>query len=205
HDPGTCAAGMCTLAPDKCQKLANDCLAATCNIGVGCMTMPINEGGACDLANICATSAGMNGNCIGTPITANEGASCDDGKWCTVDEICTGGKCTPMPGHSRCPPDEGCGTWSCDESKQMCAVTPKNEGMACSFGSCMTNQTCSMGVCSGTNTAKVYFFDDFSQGNAKGWTMPPPQNRLDMMGMPTLPPCDAGPCVNDWEIAPAHQ
>jgi hypothetical protein len=192
-DPGKCAAGACSKGPDKCAKLATDCMSASCVAGQGCMTSPTNEGAACDTKNTCATSVCAAGQCVGTPIMASESTPCDDGKFCTIDETCKAGKCTPS-NHSMCPPNEGCGAWTCDEATKTCVVDAKNEGMSCTFGSCEMNQTCAAGICTGPTSATIYFFDDFSQGNVKGWATPPPAGPCPEFG---------APCLNDWMFGPA--
>ena len=60
-----------------------------------------------------------------------EGEACDDGKFCTVNEICVkGGMCK---GWSRCNiRDNPCVATSCDEKKKTCTlVTDKAEGNVC--------------------------------------------------------------------------
>ncbi len=79
-----------------------------------------------------------------------DGTACDDGKYCTVDTLCSDGVCeggseylcgwTPGP----------CDTVTCDEANQTCSLTQKPNGTACiSDDLCQVNSTCVNGSCLG--------------------------------------------------------
>jgi hypothetical protein len=170
---GKCAGGMCVPGPAvDCSFLDGVCTVGVCQPGIGCVGVP-----------------------------ANDGAACNDGLFCTVGESCLGGMCVggaPNP----CAQPGGCFVGVCNEAADSCVLTPGNDGLPCddgdvctqgttclagqcAFGSpanegaacddgsaCTTGDVCAAGKCTGTNGAKAYFADDFSD-NAAGWTLGP--------------------------------
>ncbi|MCA9556271.1 MAG: hypothetical protein KC933_39970, partial [Myxococcales bacterium] len=88
------------------------------------------------------------GECVVVPVT--DGATCDDGLFCTIDDTCQAGICTGG-GLNDCgmtPPT--CQAITCDEISGTCATEPADEGMACTSDDlCQVGTTCSNGVCGG--------------------------------------------------------
>ncbi len=178
HD-GTCVDAACAPGPDACVDLDNDCQMGVCTV-MGCQATVMNEGGPCDVGNICTVSACEIGVCVGgAPL--NENAACDDGLWCTAYERCIAGACTPEV-TDPCQTDQGCGLWTCDDTIDACVVAPENEGAMCddSIG-CTTGTSCMMGECRGGMIAQEVFSEDFAD-NVAGWTL-----------------------GTEWEIGPAQQ
>ncbi|MBK8253504.1 MAG: hypothetical protein IPK82_12660 [Polyangiaceae bacterium] len=177
---GLCKNGICNKGPQiDCSLFNTDCTKGVCEPGVGCKSTP-----------------------------AFDGFACDDGLFCTIQEVCQGGACgggIPLP----CNPPGGCFVAVCDEFSNSCKPMPGNDGLACDDGnmctsgtvcvagvcsggaptndglvcddgaSCTTGEICSAGVCGGGMGPTIYFSDDFSD-NGAGWTL----------GM-------------EWQIAPA--
>jgi hypothetical protein len=125
---------------------------------------------------------------------------CDDGLFCTINDMCKGGTCigTPNP----CPSAGGCYTGTCDMTLQMCTMPMKvADGTPCNDGDvCNTDKQCTSGVCSGGTpanngmmctptmpcsvgtcnngmctggTAPTFYFQEEFNDNSKGWTMDP--------------------------------
>jgi hypothetical protein len=164
------------------------------------------KGACCDSASDCV---GVNGPCaVGAcdPVNgcvampANNGASCDDGQFCTTGDQCSGGACVGAP--NTCAAPGGCYVATCDEAADTCSVAPGNDGAACDDGSpctgnttcvngacvngvptnngmmcsdglsCTSGEACSNGVCGGGAGPAIYFQEDFSD-NSAGWALGP--------------------------------
>ncbi len=79
-----------------------------------------------------------------------DGASCDDGLFCSVNDACSGGQCVGGP-QNDCglTPDE-CEAITCDEQSQSCASASVPNGSGCiSTDLCQANATCTNGLCIG--------------------------------------------------------
>ncbi|MBZ0116429.1 MAG: hypothetical protein K8H88_05535, partial [Sandaracinaceae bacterium] len=183
-DNDTCAAGACAGAPrscddgvscngtESCNETAGRCDAGTTTCGAdevcdasadacvpsctGCVIGGVCYGeGQLDPSNPCrvcrrATSA--------TAFSANDGASCDDGLFCTVADTCSAGACS---GSARdCSDGVACtGVESCDETADRCAAgTPTcASGRVCNAATDTCVLTCASGtvpcgsVCTSTN------------------------------------------------------
>lgn len=171
-DPG-CA--ECTTDAD-CDD-GNACTNDVCN-GVVCAntanTAACDDGDACTLSDACS-----GGVCAGTPDPAcNEctidddcddgdvctddtcnagtcesianGAICEDGDACTVDDTCDAGVCAGSPLDCSDLSDD-CNTGECDAATGTCEQVASNEGAACDDGDdCTVDDVCSGGLCAGT-------------------------------------------------------
>ncbi len=123
-----------------------------------------DDGNKCNGAEVCSVGqcvAGAASTCTSTdPCTVAscdaktgkctktrrpEGESCDDGKWCTSEEICVEGKCK---GWGRCNiRDNPCVATTCDEKKKTCTVvTDKAAGEVCREGTDREG-VCTAGLC----------------------------------------------------------
>jgi hypothetical protein len=197
---GTCVGGTQKFcpSPDACHVASCDEATKACGITAG------NDGVACDDGDPCTFSGTCaEGGCIKGPsvdcsafdsvcgtgmcdpvlgckaIAKNEGSPCDDGLYCTVQDVCTAGVCSGVPNTCVAPGDI-CLIGSCDEANDSCVAVPANEaavcddknactmGEACSSGTCTNglstneggtcddgkactaNDTCASGVCAGT-------------------------------------------------------
>lgn len=173
---GICEAGACSAGPDECAALSTECAAGTCNEGVGCEEVPVNEGAGCDVANPCASSTCQAGSCV-VIMPTNEGLGCEDGDFCTAGDACMGGVCTPGVA-AACPEDDICGAWTCDEMMDTCILNAMNEGMPCDDGNLCTPPAatqCVMGEClqpAGGGPLLTYLWEDFAD-NSAGWAMDP--------------------------------
>jgi hypothetical protein len=160
--------------------------------------MPLPDKAPCNdgLADPCTTGECMTGTC--TPVPANDGATCDDFNFCTINDMCKGGVCMGVP--NPCATANGCYTGVCDQINQVCTQTkvadgtactdgdvcntgkhctsgvcnggtPTNNGMACTPQmSCNVGTTCMNGMCAGGTGPTIYFEDEFND-NSKGWAL----------------------------------
>ena len=98
------------------------------------------------LTDACNTGACINGTC--GKAEANEGAACDDGKACSLDDACHAGVCTPG-GTKFCPSMDSCHVGDCDLTVDACVQVPGNDGGPCNdANACTGSGTCSAGECS---------------------------------------------------------
>ncbi|MEM9691156.1 MAG: choice-of-anchor J domain-containing protein [Myxococcota bacterium] len=111
-----------------CSSIQTDtCLVAVCNDG---------------------QYAGTFGECVIVP--GNDGAACDDGLFCTVNDTCSEGTCGGEPntcGNA----STGCNEITCDEDDQSCDVVDLPDGGPCTPSDlCQLDATCELGECVGT-------------------------------------------------------
>lgn len=170
---GVCSGGVCSKgSPIDCSVFNSQCTVGACDPEVGCYAKP-----------------------------ANEGFTCSDGLFCTVQEKCQAGQCGGGIANP-CAPPGGCYIASCDEGSDQCTAipgndgqpcddlsactegttclngacingAPSNDGAACDDGTdCTTGEICSGGLCGGGIGPQVYFAENFAD-NAKGWTLGP--------------------------------
>lgn len=101
-----------------------------------------------------ATCNTQTGDCEVGP--SREGSACDDGLFCTVDDVCSAGTCGGEP--NTCGLSEHCATVACDEASDACSVqTQQPDGTPCPAADlCTVDSTCQAGQCLGT--AKDCFF-----------------------------------------------
>lgn len=135
---GTSDAGLTDAppdVPDSCTTAA-ECagLSDTCNVGV------------CE-----------NGVCKRTP--GNEFGGCDDGLFCTENDVCSNGACvggTQKP----CPSLDECHIGACDEALDTCKNVAGNDGGQCDDGDpCTVTGVCQNGVCSKGGPIDCTVFD----------------------------------------------
>jgi hypothetical protein len=106
---------------------------------------------SCDDKNDCTTDScdPGTGQCIHTALA--DGMACDDGKGCTVNDICQGGICYSGPFKTCKALDQCHVAGNCDPATGACTnpnvnnTTPCNDGLKCTSG-----DQCQNGVCSGT-------------------------------------------------------
>ncbi len=125
NDPCTqtaiCKAGVCSPgAPTNCAVPKSECLIGYCEPGVGCKTMPANEGG-----------------------------KCDDGLFCTIQDVCQSGTCKGAQNPCTAPGNV-CQIGVCNEQKDSCETVAGNDGAQCNdMSACTVGETCSSGLCGG--------------------------------------------------------
>jgi hypothetical protein len=92
------------------------------------------------------------GNPIDTCIVipAEDGTTCDDGKFCTVNDFCDKGVCIGGP-QNNCGTSPGsCSSVICYEDTQSCSMTPADDGTACTpTNLCELDGVCKVGACVG--------------------------------------------------------
>jgi hypothetical protein len=167
-----CEAGLCT-GPLKVCSATSACHVGSCDIESDtCVEVPGNDGAGCVDDDACSlTSVCQSGTCVGAqqvdcsfldslcgqgvcdPATGcvaqpkNDGTACNDGLFCTDNDVCSGGACSGAP--KVCvPPSDPCNTGVCNEAQQKCLIVPGNDGAACDDAStCTMGETCLGGAC----------------------------------------------------------
>ncbi len=167
----SCHVGFCNEATDHCDIVpGND--GATCNDQDPCTGLGVCSGGDCLPGNpvdcsfydgtcaigVCDPQFG----CVQQPM--NDGAACDDGLYCTVNDTCTNGSCGGQPNTCAAPGDV-CLIGTCDEASNSCVAVPGPNGIACNDNNlCTVNEACNNGVC--TNGAPANQGGACNDGNA---------------------------------------
>ncbi len=121
----------------------------------GDTTSSTSSGGLCTsqadceaFADACNEGTCINGSCGKTP--KNDGASCDDGLYCTVSDLCVAGACKGSPRPCDVSSQNPCQTGVCDEASKTCVLGKGNDGAACIDGDlCTIDSTCQNGTCGG--------------------------------------------------------
>jgi hypothetical protein len=173
-DHDVCTAGVCRGPARDCSSAANQCNDAICNEQAHtCDAKPKNDGTTCSDGNACTqTDTCQSGSCVGTnpvvcatpdqchnpgtcdtttgvcstPAKADQ-TPCDDGKFCTVNDVCTAGTCGGSARDCSAAANQ-CNDAVCNEQAQTCDAKPKTDGTTCSDGhACTKNDTCKAGSC----------------------------------------------------------
>ena len=177
-DGDVCIAGECRSGGMRdCQAMDAPCLRGVCDEGRGaCMSEPVDDGEFCDDGMFCTVDdVCRDGLCVGqTPrdcsemdhacrrglcfedtarceaVAVNDGRSCDDGVFCTVDERCDSGRCGGGVPRACDALSGACTVGVCDESAQQCVAQSANEGDRCDDALfCTASDTCAGGRCIG--------------------------------------------------------
>ena len=164
--PGSCKAGACQQGPDACAPLGTECITASCVPGTGCVTQNKPDLTGCGMS-YCSNGVCSAGHCNITAI--NEGKSCNDGLFCTVNETCQSGFCVGVP--NPCPTGAQCVQGTCDEASKSCVMTPIPDNSPCNDGNpCHANAFCSSQMCIGGLAPTTLFGETFAD-NSHGWTL----------------------------------
>jgi len=155
--PGSCASGACDEAADRCTgDPAPDGTACDdddrCTLGDACLAgqcqgAPVDCSVASDACNdgVCEPASGA---CV--PVPAREGASCDDGLFCTTAERCQAGACLAEGPTDCSAAADPCNAGVCDEGLDACRPEPAREGEFCDDGQfCTLGDQCVEGACVG--------------------------------------------------------
>src|SRR5262249_9545463 len=131
-----------------------------CNDGNACTQSDTCQAGACVGANpvVCSALdechvAGVCNPASGTCSNPNQadGAACDDGLFCTVNDACTAGVCGGAARDCSAA-DDACNVGVCREASNRCDASPRPNGTVCDDGdACTQTDTCRAGVCRGRN------------------------------------------------------
>ncbi|MBW2459361.1 MAG: hypothetical protein JRI68_33015 [Deltaproteobacteria bacterium] len=91
----------------------------------------------------------QNGQC--EVVADEDGTSCDDGVFCSVDDACAAGLCVGGPENDCGMAPAECEEIVCDEQSQACSTNALSNGASCTpTDLCQENATCTNGLCSGT-------------------------------------------------------
>ncbi|MBW2704316.1 MAG: hypothetical protein JRF33_26150 [Deltaproteobacteria bacterium] len=134
EDAGVCVAGTPTCSEDQlCDPATDTCVALCEGCGIDGQCVPdgfANPANPCQLCDVAASASAW---------TDADGTTCDDGLFCTVEDVCSGGSCSGSP--MDCTDGIVCnGAETCDEDADACvAGTPAcGEGQLCD----PSNDTC---------------------------------------------------------------
>src|SRR5207245_9477480 len=106
-------------------------------------------------AGVCDPSTGACSN----PPKAN-GAVCNDGLFCTVNDSCTNGVCGGSPRSCAAAANQ-CNDGVCNESANRCDPLPRANGTSCDDGNpCTQTDSCRPGTCAGAQPIAVAALDD---------------------------------------------
>jgi hypothetical protein len=100
--------------------------------------------------SVCNTGQelGPQNTCVVIPLPTN--TACDDGKFCTVGDVCDGGTCAGEIQNTCGIETSPCEAVICYEDSKSCDVAPVNEGAACTpTNLCQVNGVCHIGDCIG--------------------------------------------------------
>jgi hypothetical protein len=175
-DNDACQSGTCVGGTQKFCPSPDSCHVGSCDEATkACGSAPGNDGASCDDGDPCTYSgtcsqgtcskgasvdcSAFNGTCsdgVCDPVLGciakpkNDGAPCDDGLYCTVQDACKAGACTGVPNTCSDPVNAACMIASCNEAQKSCVAVPGNDGKACDDGNpCTVSETCSSGNCLG--------------------------------------------------------
>jgi hypothetical protein len=86
--------------------------------------------------------------CVVVP--SPKGTACDDGKFCTIADVCENGTCGGGAQNSCGIKPDPCSSVICYEELKSCDVTPVNDGASCTpTDLCQSNGVCKLGECVG--------------------------------------------------------
>ncbi|NMB75296.1 MAG: hypothetical protein GYA21_09215 [Myxococcales bacterium] len=154
---GVCVVGACREPAGSC-GVANREDGTGCDDGLFCTVRDACTSGVCTgEARECASlNPCLEGFCDEDKKSCDtrarqEGAACEDGKYCTVNETCQQGQCQGGTPRDCSAAGGACVDGSCDESQQRCVGDPLPDGALCNDEDrCTENDACGGGVCSGT-------------------------------------------------------
>ncbi|MEW5853230.1 MAG: hypothetical protein AB2A00_30900, partial [Myxococcota bacterium] len=164
-----CSNGICVGndVSDTCPDDDNPCTSRFCDPFAGCGQVynaaPCDDGDACSVNDRCS-GGGCSGEAVLCPDDDNactttacdpstgcghvfNAEPCDDGDYCTVDDLCAAGACSGVP--RDCSDGNPCTDDACDSV--MAACVHLDNFMACDDGdACTGDDACTLGACVGT-------------------------------------------------------
>jgi hypothetical protein len=181
-----CAAGICRGTARNCSASGDQCNIGQCDEALGiCKSSPVADGIACDDALYCTVEDScLNGVCQGTTRSCDtaadqcnlgtcdegnrtcerhpirNGEDCDDGLFCTMNDVCVGGACLGLARDCNGGADQ-CNIGVCDETADRCTGQPLPDGITCDDGNgCIVGETCQLGHCCGGVPVDCSYADD---------------------------------------------
>ncbi len=93
-------------------------------------------------------------------IEAEDGTSCEDGLFCTINDTCLTGICTAGDANDCGMSPPQCSSIICTEASQSCAAQAAQNGASCQDPNnlCLKGTTCSNGLCTGGTLEDCFFF-----------------------------------------------
>ncbi len=173
---GSCNAGECVTTPRDCSAEEDTCNIGVCDeTADACVKQPKSDGITCDDGAFCTTgdtcTAGVcagpardcaaagdqcnTGICDETldacaPMPIPDGATCEDGAYCTVTDTCIAGACVGGAPRQCGAVGGSCRDGVCDEALDACTGDPVADGTTCEDGQfCTSGDTCVAGNCMG--------------------------------------------------------
>ena len=143
---GSCSAGqICDASSGECALACAGCLISDTCYGDG-QVNPLNP---CQVCTLAAAQSDW---------SANDGASCDDGLFCTDNDTCSAGACVGG-GDRECGDGVSCnGTEACDEDADICAA---------GTSTCTANKICDVAMDSCTATCTGCVIDGVCYGDGQ--------------------------------------
>ncbi len=147
--PGECSTDEDCDRPGSCQSAQGaTCVQLNCVYPNAPEGSQCDDGDACTLSDTCSQGQCAPGPALVCPAPAScrqpgvcqpdtgactydqspDGAACDDGAFCTVDDVCAAGTCAGQP---RVCEDRTCLRGSCDEAEDRCRLLPEPIGTEC--------------------------------------------------------------------------
>jgi len=152
-DAGAVGRSLCNGAPNGILDGQEECETGPCctvRCELASATTLCRAAGAdpaCDAAELCGERAPVANAACPADVKADEGTPCNDGQFCTSDEVCTGGACDGTA-TSTCDDDNSCTTDACNENKNKCSNQPLADGEDCDDRNACTNgDQCAGGQC----------------------------------------------------------
>ncbi|WP_168210412.1 PKD domain-containing protein [Persicimonas caeni] len=171
----TCSSGTCGGSTRDCSGAGDQCNDGTCDEQAdSCVPRPVSDGTTCDDGAFCTVSdtcssgtcggsaracawAGdqcndgvcdeQAGACVADPV--QDGTTCDDGAFCTVNDACTAGSCGGAARDCSGAGDQ-CNDGVCDDNSDSCVAQPVQDGTTCDDGAfCTVSDVCTSGTCGG--------------------------------------------------------
>jgi len=165
---GGCVDGACNEQTDQCQGAplpdGTPCNADDngCTVGDSCVEGNCEPGLSADCSWL--SSPCIVGACKPAGADDPEGyecesqfkpqnTECDDGLFCTIDDVCDGAGWCGSGGDNPCKEaEDDCNDGHCDEAGDKCVPLPKEDGVSCNDGdACTIDDICKSGICTGSS------------------------------------------------------
>lgn len=141
-----CASGEVPVSPSSGTSSGGGGAGGAEPCGMDCATI---ETAPCMVA-VCNTGqvAGPVDTCVVVP--SPKGTKCDDGQFCTLDDVCDNGTCLGVTKNICGLPSTECVDILCYEDTKTCDVMPANDGAGCvPTDPCQIEGVCHVGECLG--------------------------------------------------------